>query len=285
MVKWHTDFHSPTRGLSFEIKKHLYSETSPYQKIDIVDTEDFGTVMLLDDVLMVTARDEFVYHEMLSQPSLFTHPQPERVLIIGGGDCGTLSRVLWHKTVKQVIQVEIDEMVTRVAKEYFPQLTSCLSDPRAELVFCDGIEYLRGNADSFDLILVDSTDPVGFAAGLFRKDFFADCHRALKSDGILCIQSESPWIPDLLELIADVNRDLNSLFPIVAPYLAAIQTYQAGLWMFQMASKRYSPVADEVFERIGRAELQFDYFNGDIQRAAFVLPQFVQSKIASISSH
>lgn len=279
MAKWHIDLHSPTRGLSFEVREHLYTETSPYQRIDIVDTADFGKVMLLDDVLMVTDRDEYVYHEMLSQPSLFTHPTPERVLIIGGGDCGTLARVLLHKSVKQVIQVEIDEMVTRVAKSYFPQLTACLDDPRAELIFSDGIEYLRANHDGFDLILVDSTDPVGFAAGLFRRDFFADCHQALKSDGILCIQSESPWIPDLLELIAEVNRDLKSLFPIVAPYLAAIQTYQAGLWMFQMASKRYSPFSDDVFARLSKAELEFNYYNADIQRAAFALPQFVRANI------
>ncbi len=279
MSNWHIDYHSPTRGLSFETQKHLYRESSKYQTIDIVRTEDFGYVMLLDGVLMVSSIDEFVYHEMLSQPTLFTHPHPENVLIIGGGDCGTLTRVLWHQSVQKVVQVEIDEMVTRVAKEYFPQLTACLSDARAELVFTDGIEFLRNNHAAFDVILVDSTDPVGPAAGLFRKEFFADCHKALKADGILCIQSESPWIPNLLELIAEVNADLNALFPIVNPYLAAIQTYQAGLWMFQMASKQHQPLAQEVFTRIANPPHQYKYYNADIHHAAFALPQFVKDAL------
>lgn len=279
MQNWHIDFHSPSRGLAFEVSERLYRESSPFQAIEIVRTPDLGNVMLLDGVLMVSSVDEFVYHEMLTQPSLFCHPNPERVLIIGGGDCGTLSRVLWHKQVKHVVQVEIDEMVTRVAKEYFPELTACLSDTRAELVFADGIEYLRNNHNAFDLILVDSTDPVGAAAGLFRKEFFADCHRALKDDGLLCIQSESPWIPDLLELISEVYQDLSSLFAHVHPYLAAIQTYQAGLWMFQMASKRYTPLSEDVFTRIRSADMGHRYYNSQIHGAAFALPQFVHERL------
>jgi spermidine synthase len=280
MQNWHIDYHTPTRGLGFAVSEHLYRETSPYQSIDIVRSPDLGEVMLLDDVLMVSSVDEYVYHEMLSQPSLFCHPHPERVLIIGGGDCGTLTRVLLHKQVKQVIQVEIDEMVTRVAKQYFPQLTACLSDPRAELIFADGIEYLRNNHNSFDLILIDSTDPVGPAAGLFRKEFFADCHRALKDDGMLCIQSESPWIPDLLDLITEVNCDLRALFGNVFPYLAAIQTYQAGLWMFQLASKRYSPLEQSVLMKIDADAMNFRYYNAEIHRAAFALPQFIKERLS-----
>lgn len=276
---WHTDFHSPTRGLGFEIKEKLHSESSKYQSIEIIESEDFGRVMLLDGVFMVGSKDEFVYHEMLSQPSLFTHPAPHKVLIIGGGDCGTLRRVLMHPNVKEVIQVEIDEMVTRVAKEYFPQLTACTNDPRAKLIFGDGIEYMRSNPGGFDLILVDSTDPVGPAAGLFRKEFFADCHKALKADGILCIQSESPWIEPLLDLIVEVNQDLKSLFPMVHPYTAAIQTYQAGLWLFQMASKVYDPTDPNVSLRIPDFENGFDYYNAEIHRAAFALPQFVKRRL------
>ncbi len=275
MTKWHTDYHTPTRGLTFSIESTLYHESSKYQTIDIVESKDFGTVMLLDGVYMIGSRDEFVYHEMLSQPSLFTHPNPKRVLIIGGGDCGTLKRVLFHQSVTEVIQVEIDEMVTRVAKIYFPELTDCTSDPRVRLIYDDGIDYLRKNQDSFDIILVDSTDPVGPAAGLFRKDFFADCHKALKQDGILCIQSESPWIDDLRALIISVNADLKSIFPNVYPYLAAIQTYQAGLWMFQMASKQYNPLRNDLGERIQTSGNQYKYYNQAIHYASFALPEFI----------
>lgn len=279
MKLWLTDYHSETRGLSFCIERTLYHESSAYQTIDIVETHDFGRVMLLDGVLMVSSIDEFVYHEMLSQPSLNTHPNPERVLIIGGGDCGTMRRVLMHQRVKHLVQVEIDEMVTRVAKIYFPSLTECSSDPRVEMVFGDGIEYLKRNQQSFDLILVDSTDPVGPAAGLFRKEFFADCHAALKEDGILCIQSESPWIAPLLDLICEVNKDLHSLFPIVHPYLASIQSYQAGLWMFQMASKAHQPLSPESLAWIETQGMDFDYYNASIHKASFALPQFIIKRL------
>lgn len=272
---WHTDYHSQHRGLSFEVIESLYKETSPYQTLEIVQTPEFGKVMLLDGVLMLTEKDEFVYHEMLCHPSLITHPHPEKVLIIGGGDCGTLTRVLQHPGVQKVVQVEIDEMVTRVAKEHFPALTEAINDPRSELLFEDGIAYLKGLENVFDVILVDSTDPVGPAEGLFRRSFLADCEKALKQDGILCLQSESPWIDSLQPVIKQVNDDLKSLFPIVAPYTAAIQTYQAGLWMFQMASKLHDPQKVDAADLIYNRHLQCSYYNAGIHQAAFCLPEFV----------
>ncbi|MDD2227908.1 MAG: polyamine aminopropyltransferase [Candidatus Cloacimonetes bacterium] len=275
MQKWHIDYHSPHRGLSFEIEQVLHTERSMYQEIQIVQTPEFGKVMLLDGVLMLTESDEFAYHEMLCHPALLTHPKPQKVLIIGGGDCGTLKRVLEHPSVQQVVQVEIDEMVTRVSKEYFPQLTNATKDSRAELVFGDGIAYLKEQFSSFDVILVDSTDPVGPAEGLFRREFLVDCHRALNPDGILCLQSESPWITSLQPIISQVNRDLKGLFPIVAPYTAAIQTYQAGLWMFQLASKQYHPLQIDAQSKFAARNLSCKYYNPLLHNAAFVLPQFV----------
>jgi len=276
---WHIDYHSPSRGLALKLTQKLYEESSQYQKIEIVENPDLGTIMLLDGVLMLSSEDEYVYHEMLALPSLYAHPNPENVLIIGGGDCGTMTRVLSCPKVKKVVQVEIDEMVTRVAKTYFPELTQALIDPRVEVIFGDGIKYMQASSRKFDLILVDSTDPVGPAAGLFRKDFFEDCHKALKDDGILCIQSESPWIPDLMDLIVEVNRDLKDLFGNVHPYLAGIQTYQAGLWMFQMASKMHNPKDAGVAERIRDAKKKHRYFNEDIYSASFALPQFVKDRL------
>jgi len=276
-MNWHIDYHSPHRGLTFEIERTLYTETSPYQRIDIVQTPEFGKVMLLDGVLMLTEKDEFVYHEMLAHPALFTHPHPERVLIIGGGDCGTLTRVLYHQRVKEVVQVELDEMVTRVSKEFFPDLTISTQDPRATLVFGDGIEYLKYCEGGFDVILIDSTDPVGAAEGLFRKPFFADCHRALAQDGLLCLQSESPWIESLRPVISKVNADLKSLFPIVRAYTAAVQTYQAGLWLFQLASKVSDPLRVQTIP----GELTTRYYNSGIHYAAFVLPIFVRDLVNS----
>lgn len=275
MQNWHIDYHSPHRGLTFAISEPLYKESSIYQSLEIVQSPEFGKVMLLDGVLMLTEKDEFVYHEMLCHPALISHPEPKTVLIIGGGDCGTLSRVLMHPSVQEVVQVEIDEMVTRVAKQYFPTLTAAINDPRATLIFDDGIAYLQKQADRFDVILVDSTDPVGPAEGLFRKEFFASCHRALNDTGILCLQSESPWIDALQPVIRQVNIDLKTMFPIVRAYTAAIQTYQAGLWLFQLASKQTDPLQVDAARQIQARKLNCDYYNAAVHSAAFALPEFV----------
>ncbi|HPH60877.1 MAG: polyamine aminopropyltransferase [Candidatus Cloacimonetes bacterium] len=279
MNHWHTDFHSPHRGLTFAVEQLLHTEQSAFQKIEVLQTPAFGKVLLLDDVLMLTETDEFTYHEMLAHPALFSHPEPQSVLIIGGGDCGTLTRVLQHSTVSRVLMVELDERVTRVSKRFFPQLAKAGDDPRAELLFADGIGFVRDTEEQFDVILIDSTDPVGPAEGLFREPFFADCRRALKPGGILCLQSESPWMPELGKVIGEVHRDLRSLFPLVRAYSAAIQTYQAGLWLFQLASTSPDPLAPEVGARISSAALPTRYYNRDLHYAAFSLPTFVLEQL------
>lgn len=274
MAYWFTEKHTLTRGLTFRVEQNLYQEKSPYQILDIVATQDFGLVMLLDGVIMVTEKDEFVYHEMLAHPALFTHPKPEQVLIIGGGDGGTLKQVLRHPGVKKAVLVEIDGMVVNASKRFFPGLAAAFDNPKAEVRIEDGIAFLKSKTAEFDVILIDSTDPVGPAAGLFHKEFYADCHRALKPDGILTIQSESPWIPDLQSVISKAYVDLKDLFPIVMPYTAAIQTYQAGLWLFQLASKKYHPLTDFNHKRI--SGFDFKYYNEDVHKGCFALPQFVK---------
>ena len=276
---WHTDYHTPHRGLTFEVEELLHREQSAFQKIEVLQTPSFGKVLLLDGVLMLTDADEFTYHEMLAHPALFTHPEPQSVLIIGGGDCGTLTRVLRHGSVRRVLMVELDERVTRVANQYFPDLAASVDDPRAELVFGDGIRYVEETEEQFDVILVDSTDPVGPAEGLFRAPFFANCKRALKPGGVFCLQSESPWIPQLGKVIGEVHRDLRSLFPLVRAYSAAIQTYQAGLWLLQLASTSPDPLAPEVGARISSAALPTRYYNRDLHYAAFSLPTFVLEQL------
>ncbi|VAW80557.1 Spermidine synthase, partial [hydrothermal vent metagenome] len=180
-------------AISFRIRQKLHDEKTPYQHIEIYETTDFGNLMVIDGFVMLTSRDNFLYHEMMSHPALFTHPAPKRVVIIGGGDCGTLREVLKHKTVEHVLQVEIDEQVTRLSEQYFPELCKSNNDPRAEFFFGDGIQWIK-NAEpgSVDLVIVDSTDPIGPAEGLFTEAFYRDCYRALSDTGLIVQQSESP---------------------------------------------------------------------------------------------
>lgn len=225
-------------SFSLRIVKKLHEETTAFQKIAIYETTDFGNFMVIDGFTMVTTRDNFLYHEMMSHPALYTHPKPDNVLVIGGGDCGTLREVLRHPEVKMAQQVEIDERVTRLSEQYFPELCSANNDPRAELHFVDGIKWVAEAApDSYDVIIVDSTDPIGPAEGLFNEAFYRSCHKALGEHGILVQQSESPLLH--LELIQDMRNAMrNSGFSDICTYDFPQPIYPSGWWSATMASKQ-----------------------------------------------
>ncbi|MDA3912578.1 polyamine aminopropyltransferase, partial [Oleiagrimonas sp.] len=191
---WFTEAHEASgSSIGFRTEALLHSEQTPFQTIEIHQTTDWGKLMVIDGCVMLTSRDNFLYHEMMTHPALFTHPRAKRVVIIGGGDCGTLREVLKHDEVEHVTQVDIDERVTRLAEEHFPELCESNDDPRAELKFEDGIRYMAELPEgSVDLVIVDSTDPVGPAKGLFNPDFYASCAKALRQGGLLVQQSESP---------------------------------------------------------------------------------------------
>lgn len=277
MDLWYTDKHTPGRGLTLKVNNILHQEKSAFQEMTVLDTDDFGLVMLLDGVIMVTQADEFVYHEMITHPALYAHPNPRNVLIIGGGDGGTLREVLAHKSVQEAVLCEIDGMVIDGAKRFFPALATGFNDPRAQVVVADGIEYVKNQAGRFDVILIDSTDPVGPATGLFLADFFALCRTALKPGGILVTQCESPYITALRPVISGVMRDLGNLFPVSALYLAAVQTYQAGLWSFALGSLGPDPRTSFNQAAFTTDNHIFKYYNPGIHHSCFVLPNCVAS--------
>jgi spermidine synthase len=230
--------------------------------------------MTLDGLVMVTDRDNFVYHEMMSHPALFTHPLPKRVLVIGGGDCGTLREVLRHPAVTQADQVELDERVTRVAEQFFPELCASNSDPRARLLFEDGIAWVANAAPgSYDVIIVDSTDPVGPAAGLFSEEFYRNCLKALGPQGVLVGQSESPLFH--ADLIRSVQKSMRSAgFTDVRSLHFPQCTYPSGWWSATMAGKGVNP---QNFREAAAAAKTFPtrYYNAAIHRAALAMPEFL----------
>ncbi|MBI3898744.1 MAG: polyamine aminopropyltransferase [Gammaproteobacteria bacterium] len=275
---WYTEeWAEQGSAISLKIKRKLHEEQSPYQKIEIYETETFGKLMTLDGLVMVTDRDNFMYHEMMSHPALFTHPNPKRVLIIGGGDCGTLREVLRHETVELAEQVELDERVTRVAEKYFPDLCAANNDPRARLHFDDGIAWVaKAAAASYDVIIVDSTDPVGPAAGLFSEEFYRNCLKALGPNGIVVGQSESPLFH--AELIRSVQKALGAAgFSDVATHHFPQCTYPSGWWSATMASK--GGVLASFREAAAKAKrFPTRYYNHAIHHAARALPEFLLNR-------
>lgn len=272
---WFTEVHDQG-GCAFSLRVHqkLHAEQSPYQHIEIWETTDFGRLMVIDGFVMLTSRDNYLYHEMMSHPALFTHPQPKRVVIIGGGDCGTLREVLKHPGVEHVLQVDIDERVTRLAEKYFPELCESNHDPRAELYFGDGIRWMKDALPgSVDLIIVDSTDPIGPAEGLFSEPFYRDCYRALGTDGLVVQQSESPLL-HYESIIRPMHQAMRAAgFSDSVSLQFPQPVYPSGWWTATLAGKR--SVVD-FREQDAQAKLfPTRYYNAAIHRGALAQPEFI----------
>jgi len=266
---------------SAHIKEKVFDQHSPYQHIEVYDTEGFGKLMVIDGCTMVSTLDNFLYHEMMAHPVLFTHPDPRRVAIIGGGDCGTLREVLRHPGVEHCTQIDIDEVVTRASELHFPELCEANDDPRAELLFIDGIEWMK-NAEpgSLDVIIVDSTDPVGPGEVLFSAEFFSACRRALAPDGLIVQQSESPLVH--LELIqAMYTRFESAAFNDIRTLFFPQPIYPTGWWSATLAGRHGSL---EHFREVDARAKPFEtrYYNADIHRAALVQPEFFRKAMTGI---
>ncbi|RJS91401.1 polyamine aminopropyltransferase [Salinisphaera sp. Q1T1-3] len=258
-------------GFSLKIRDKLHEERSNFQTIAVYETETFGRLLTIDGLVMLTDRDNFIYHEMMTHPALFSHGRARRVVIIGGGDCGTLREVLKHATVESAMQIDIDERVTRVAEQYFPRLTESNADPRAELAFIDGVAWMRdAPANSVDVIIIDSTDPIGPAEGLFNAAFYEQCHHVLADDGLLVQQSESPLVHTTL--IDDMHAAMQGA-GFAAPQLVGFPqpSYPSGWWSASLAPARARALA----EPPAAIPFHCDYYTADIHRAAFARPAFL----------
>lgn len=274
-MKTVSENHNDIVEYKYSIKEKLFSRQSEFQKVEVYDTVGFGKMLLNDDLVMVTERDEFSYHDMIAHIPLFTHPNPKRVLIIGGGDGGTAREVLRHENVEEVVMVEIDGAVVEACKEFIPQTAGALDNPRLELLIEDGVKYMKDHATSdrkFDVILVDSTEPFGPATPLFNIDFYKDVYSCLSDDGIVISQGESPFFDITMQ--KKLLSFLNELFPICSVYNYNNLTYPGGLWSFSVGSKRYHPQRDIDLNRVQETKLEFDYYNIDIHKGAFCLPNF-----------
>ncbi|WP_147802703.1 polyamine aminopropyltransferase [Alkalicoccus halolimnae] len=271
MSIWFTEKQTEHFGITAEIKRTYVSEKTEFQQLDIVETAEFGNMLLLDGMVMTTEKDEFVYHEMVAHVPLHSHPNPENVLVVGGGDGGVIREILKHPEVQKATLVEIDGRVIEYSKQYLPTIAGALDDARVEVRVADGFMHIAESNNEYDVIMVDSTEPVGPAVNLFTKGFYEGISRALKEDGIFVAQTDNPWFHK--QLIQDAYRDISAVFPVTRLYTANIPTYPSGLWTFTLGSKVYDPLQVEE-ERFHSFET--NYYTKEIHRASFALPKFVQ---------
>lgn len=275
---WFTEEDQGSSRFGIRVREHLHSEISPYQKIDVYDSAFHGRFLTLDDLMMVTERDEFVYHEMLVHVPLVSMTAPRSVLVIGGGDCGCVREALRHPTVERVVQCEIDERVTRVSERFFDWVEPTLADSRLQLVFDDGVKYIGDHPGEFDLVIVDSTDPIGPAVGLFQADFYRAVRSALTEGGIMAAQTESPFFNS--GTLGPIHAQMREAFAHVIPYWGAMPTYPGGSWSWSFASDTTRPGLRRAPSEVGVLEGGCRYWNGDVQSACFALPTFVRQAFA-----
>ncbi|MFA5676469.1 MAG: polyamine aminopropyltransferase [Christensenellales bacterium] len=277
-----TEKHTRHVGLCIEVDRQLYCSRSRFQRIDIFDSHEFGRILTLDGVLMLTEKDEFIYHEMMTHVPLAVHPRAKDILIIGGGDGGTVRELCRYDSIRRIDLAEIDEEVVSVCKEYLPQVACGLGDKRVKIYYEDGLRFIRRCSDAYDVIIVDSTDPFGPGEGLFTKEFYGSCFKALKNDGILVNQHENPFYPEDALAVRRIHQRIVQSFPISRLYQAHIPTYPSGHWLFGFSSKVYHPVRDVDTDRWKQYGIAARYYNTNLHRAAFALPTYVEDIIKDV---
>lgn len=265
-------------GIAIKLKDVLFSEQSKYQKVEILDSNSaMGKILTLDDLMMTTEGDEYYYHEMMVHIPMMNHPCPKTVLVIGGGDGGTVREVLKHKTVEKVVLCEIDDMVIEVSKKYLPTIACELDNPKVEIKVEDAIEYIKDKKDMFDIILIDSTDPMGPGTGLFTEEFYTNIKNSLKSGGIMAAQSESPVA--FKEDLKNMYKLLKQVFPVANLYTSPIPTYPGGYWAWTFCSKDVKPLSYIDEERCEEITKKCKIYNKDYHLARFALPNFIKNLV------
>ena len=279
MDLWFTENHTDNVRFSIKVDRQLVSQTSRYQRIDVFDTYEFGRILTLDGFLMLTEKDEFIYHEMITHVPMAVNRNIKKVLVIGAGDGGTVRELVRYKTIEHIDMVEIDREVVEVSREYLPFTASGLDDERVKIHYADGLKFVRNSNNEYDLIIVDSTDPFGPGESLFTKEFYGNCYKALTENGILINQHESPYYNQDAKAMKNAHGRIKSSFPVSTVYQMHIPTYPSGHWLFGFASKGISPTENVDFESWNSLGIETKYYNTDIHRGAFLLPNYVKKML------
>lgn len=282
MELWFSEKHTDNVKMSIKVDKQLYSGESEFQRIDVFESPEFGRFLTLDGYMMLTEKDEFIYHEMITHIPMAVHPNVKKVLVIGAGDGGVLRELSHYSSIKKIDLVEIDEMVIEVCKKYLPKTACGFDDSRVKVHIQDGLKFVRKAEDEYDLIIVDSTDPFGPGEGLFTKEFYGNCFKALKSDGIMVNQHESPFYPADAKAMKRAHQRIVKSFDISRVYQAHIPTYPSGHWLFGFASKKYHPVKDLDAKKFNSLGIKTKYYNTNLHKGAFYLPNYVEELLKDV---
>lgn len=275
MDLWYTEEHTENVRFSIKVKSQIYSGQSEFQKIDIFDSKEFGRFLTLDGLMMTTEKDEFIYHEMIVHVPMAVNPRIKKVLVIGGGDGGTVRELTKYDSIDSIEMVEIDKMVVDVCKEYLPETSHMLEDERVKIYYEDGLRFIRGCRNEYDLIIVDSTDAFGPGEGLFTKEFYGNCFKALKEDGILVNQHENPYYEEYAKAMRRTHKRIRQFFNNCMLYQAHIPTYPSGHWLFGFASKTLDPIEDIDEVEWKKMGIMTKYYNVNLHKGCFALPNYV----------
>ena len=282
MDLWFSEKHTPDVKLSLRIEKQLFSKTSDYQRIDIFDSCEFGRVLSLDGNIMLTERDAFIYNEMIVHVPRAVHSNIRKVLIIGAGDGGVVKELTRYERISHIDIVEMDPMVVEACRQYLPGNACQLDDERVHIHYENALKFIRYRESEYDLIIVDSNDPYGPSEGLFTKEFYGNCYKSLKDDGIMVNQQGSPFYKQDADAMQRSHKRIANTFPVCRVYQAHIPTYAAGYWLFGFASKKYHPIDDLDAESWNKLHLRTKYYTTRLHKGAFYLPAFLEEMLEEV---
>ena len=279
---WFSEMQTPNVKLSIRVDRQLYSGKSEFQRIDVFDSPEFGRFLTLDGYMMLTEKDEFIYHEMITHVPMAVHPKVRDVLVIGAGDGGVVRELVRYPEIERIDMVESDPLVVEVCKKYLPKTACRPDDERLSIHYEDGVRFVRDKHDRYDLIIVDSTDPFGPGEGLFTREFYGSCFHALREDGIMVNQHESPFYDEDAVACQRAHKRIVESFPISRVYQAHIPTYPSGHWLFGFASKKYHPLRDLDETRWNLRGIKTRYYTTTLHKGAFYIPAYVEELLEDV---
>ena len=276
---WYSEYHADNVRFSIKVREQLYHTTSEYQTISVYDSEEFGRFFTLDGVMMLTEKDEFIYHEMMTHVPMAANPKIKNILVIGGGDGGVLRELSKYNQIEHIDLVEIDEQVVEICRKYFPGIACGSDNPKVQIHYTDGLRFIRNIENKYDLIIVDSTDPSGPGEVLFTKEFYGNCYKALTDDGIMVNQHESPFYQEDANAMKRAHKRISLSFPFCKVYQAHIPTYPSGHWLFGFASKSIHPLEQFDAEAWNTLGIETRYYTTNLHKGAFYLPKYVEEML------